>query len=135
MPLDPQTVQAAADAVQVLAPGTLGGVVANGLPSAGVLGTVAWLAYKRVQKAEATVEAISESCLQLLKLHEKDEQSNGEVIQILEKLVARDKSQHLANRWTQDALKLIVRRLGQTTQRGDVDADALELDLPPHLET
>lgn len=134
MPLDPDAIQAAAQVVEVISPGSLGGLVANGLPSATVLGTVAFLAYKRVQKAEETLKATLKSCKELLELHTKTMEANDEVVKVLESLMGRDTNQHAHNRWTQNALKLMVRRLGQTRQGGDVDADALELDLPPERD-
>ena len=128
MPTDPEVVAIVQDLLETQSL-TLNNVLTALLPQLGVIGALVLAVVKRVRKAEENLEAIRRSCVQLLKLHEDDD-SNLEIAKILEKLIHRDRGQHAHNRWTQEALKLIVKRVSQASRR-DVEADSLELSQPP----
>ncbi len=101
-------------------------VAAGTAPQTSILGWLVWKMVQRAREAEAKWDAILELCKTL-------DGSTVDIGEILGKMVTKDKSQHLHNRWLQDAiLKLVRRSAGNGGAVADVDE--LELTRPPRDE-
>ena len=105
--MDPEV----AELVRQLGGTSAADILTIGGTQTGVFGVIVWSLLKRARRAEELLEHIGEA---------------------LEHAVARERAQHRHNRWSQEAITLIVRRIGEMkgVNGGDADADALNLSRP-----